>query len=355
VIQAFNSGVESLLMKAIGLKVWLFYLPLLYIGNQFIRSNNDLVLLVRVMVVSSIIPMCLGISEFLFSLLFGYREVMAAIYGDAASAVTQNFQTYDLGFSLLRIPSTFSYWIQYSSYTFSMVGFTYMLMKIDVEKNWNNFARLMFGISLIAALLSGAKANLIFVPMLLAILLVKEKRFILLCALIFGLLTLVFILSNIIGIDLTTTYELFARLLIKYWNEVVLGGMSEGFSILGLGTGINTGPARVAIENYDYSGDAMIENYYAKALIELGIIGLVLTLLLFATIISIGNKRETQLVSSRLKGASATLLAYLTVIMITSVKGWLIDITPINIYFWFFVGVLFALKRCDNQPSRNLG
>jgi len=347
VVQTLNPGVESFLMKAIGLKVWLFYLPFIYIGNHFIRSKNDLVLVLRVIAVSSIIPMCIGICEFLLSLLFGYKEVMYSIYGDAASAATQNFQTYELGFTLMRIPSTFSYWIQYSAYTFSMVVFSYMLVKLDEGQNWKKFARILFWVSLIAALLSGAKANFLYLSMLLMALLLFEKKSKLLTAMFFGTVVFGVVFTSVLGLDLSVAYELYSRLLLRYWGEVVVGGILEGFTIFGLGTGVNTGPARIAIENYDYSLDAMIENYYAKALIELGIIGLVLILLLFRKIAVAGFQQVGQLTSGPLKSASAAILAYTLIIIATSVKGWLLDLDPINIYFWFFVGVLFALARCE--------
>ena len=118
-----------------------------------------------------------------------------------------------------------------------------------------------------------------------------------------------------------------------------------------MGTGMNTGPARHAFENYDYESFGVIENYYAKAIYELGLIGLVLVLGLFLSVIGQGIIQHIKIKNREVKSCSAALLGFLTVVAATSLKGWQIDIDPINVYFWLFAGILLKLKYLDFPQS----
>ena len=226
-IQSLNSSIPNWLVAFIGIKVWLFYLPMLFIGFAFIRNIDELVLLSRMMVIIAFIPCLIGIGEFVASSILGYKLVMTTIYGDAAKAATQNFQIYDVNAVLYRIPSTFSYWLQYSGYTMSMIIPAYILWQIDRNRMWRTLAKILFGITVVASLLSGAKANFIFIPLLVVTIFAFEgniKR-----GLIFAMGILVLFAGVLLigDFNLVTFSELMIRLFVRYYNELFIGGISE--------------------------------------------------------------------------------------------------------------------------------
>jgi hypothetical protein len=348
-LQLLNLKAGNFLMQAIGLKVWLFYLPLLYIGNVYLRSLEDLVVLLRFIVLVSLVPLFLGIGEYILSYVFGYKAIMSAIYGSSASAATQNFQTYEVGILLMRFPSTFSYWVQYSAFTFSMVGFAYILAGIDTSRRWRVLARVVFFTAIVASFLSGAKSNILFVPVLILLILALEGKVRLLLASIFLIAPFILFIFYTYGNSSSLGYELMLRLIEKYGREVVIGGFEQAYSLWGQGVGVNTGPARAAIANYDYMRSSIIENYFAKSLAELGVFGFATVVILFGTIINGAARLRKQLKDSAMQRVGSVLLAYFIVVVLTSVKGWWLDVDPINIYFWFFVGVSLSLSRVDES------
>ncbi|MBA7537594.1 hypothetical protein ES705_29863 [subsurface metagenome] len=104
--QMLNPSVANWMVAAIGAKVWLFYLPLFFVGFAMIRDYDDLVKILRVMVTIAWIPCAIGITQWLGSMTFGYRETMRAFYGPAAYSATQNLARFYVGASFFRIPST---------------------------------------------------------------------------------------------------------------------------------------------------------------------------------------------------------------------------------------------------------
>jgi len=144
-----------------------------------------------------------------------------------------------------------------------------------------------------------------------------------------------------LGINFFSLYELMSHLLSKYGEEYVLGGILDAMNrtYSGLGTGMNTGPARHAFS--DPTSFNPIENFYAKSIIELGIPGFIALCILFAfialyCILAIYSQRDM-----RTRGMLAALAALLITIIISSLKGWQLDVDPFNLYFWLLIGVIF--------------
>ena len=351
-VHALNPQVQSWLVAAIGLKVWLFYLPLLVLAGALIDSLEDLLRVLRLMVALSWIPCLVGLSEFVGSSAFGYETTMRAIYGEAASGATQRFQSFEFGAQLVRIPSTFTYWIQYGSYTLSMIVPAYALWRIDTNPRWQRVAGISLGLLVVAAFLSGAKVNLLFVPLLILMIYVLEGR----VAGVVGVLAVLAVLFvatlSLSGIDLEALVQMMGRLLKRYLVELVIEGFRQSLSEapLGLGTGMNTGPARYAFT--DATTFRPFENYYAKSVYELGIPGLVLIVLVFGSLATCGWQIHRRLGRSRLRGCSAAFLAFVVVMALNSLKGWQMDVDPINVYFWLFAGVLLKLPALVwQEPS----
>ncbi|HZX31374.1 MAG TPA: hypothetical protein VFF03_08495 [Rhodocyclaceae bacterium] len=350
-IQSFNPGLASWLVAAIGAKVWLFYLPLVFLAFEMIESRDDLIGVLRLLVVIAWIPCTIGILEWLACKAFGYVETMSAIYGLAAEGATQNFASFEIGGEFFRIPSTFSFSTQYFGFTLSMLVPAYVLTKLDESIGWRVFSAATFCLAMLAAFMSGARASYVFVPLLLVLVFGLEGKF-------KGSLKVAVVVTMAMslalyvgGIDMFALYELVQELFFKYADEIARQGLADAIQMspLGVGTGMNTGPARYGVD--DPENFIGIENYYAKAVVELGIPGLLVVVGLFFLIAKEGYRVHSQLRDSGLRSCASAFLAFVVMMALNSFKGWQLDLDPVNVYFWMFVGFLLKLEYLDLQDS----
>jgi hypothetical protein len=158
--------------------------------------------------------------------------------------------------------------------------------------------------------------------------------------------------TAVFGIALTAMYSFVSSLFVHYAGAVAYGGLAEAIQLapLGMGTGTNTGAARYALS--DPSQLEVIETYYAKAVYELGIPGLLLVLALFCVPIVFGFKARSAIKTPALKCSASALLAFFLMIFLNSFKGALVDLDPVNIYYWIFCGLLLKLIVLDKGEGR---
>jgi hypothetical protein len=343
-VQSFNPSVPNWLVAAIGAKVWLFYLPMLFLGFHFIRNQTDLIKLLRIMVLLIWIPCTIGILEYFASVFFGYQYIMTMLYGDAARSVSQNFANFEFaGGYLYRIPSTFSFSAQYFGYLLAMIVPAYMLMKIDPIDTWRRIATYSLFTLIIASFISGTRAAFLFIPLILIFTYIFEGKIIGIIKGFFLLLFLFMVAMFISGINIIELFDTMLYLFLHYSEEYAYQGFVDSISRspLGLGTGMNTGAARYAFATNTFQA---FESYYAKIIFELGILGFFIVFGLFVTIIIYGYRINQMLKNTNLRPCSAVILAFIITIVLNSLKGWQIDLDPINIYFWFFTGILLKLR-----------
>ena len=113
-LQMFNPSVLNVISGAIGVKVWLMYIPMAYLASAMIIRAEDMIGLLRAATTVAVIPCGIGILQFGMSSTIGYEETMTMFYGNNAAAATQGFAAFNLGADFYRIPSTFSFVTQYS-------------------------------------------------------------------------------------------------------------------------------------------------------------------------------------------------------------------------------------------------
>jgi hypothetical protein len=354
VVQIANPGVENLLMGLIGLKVWLFYLPLFLLSFALVPSERDLFLLLRLLVGLSFIPAIIGITEAVLAQVVGYQSTMLMLYGELAASATQGFAQFEIGHGVLaRIPSTFSFWIQYFGYTLAMLVPCYAVWRGDPSPWWRQLGGWALLIVTLASFLSGARSAFVFVPLLFFLILGLERGFsglvrsgVYVVATLFGAVAL-------LRIGSFALYELISMLFFHYAEDIAYGGLVQAIvsAPWGTGTGTNTGPARYAF--MDPKSFIAIENYYAKAAYELGLPGLFLVVSLFLSLVFLGYRSHRKLRRAPLRACSAGLLAFLVVMVLNSFKGWLVDLDPVNIYFWVFAGILLKLPALDSIARRD--
>ena len=353
IAQTANPHVVNFQMALIGTKVWLFYIPLYFLTAALLVSRRQLISLLRLMLVVAIVPCVIGVAEFALGRLYGHQAVMKAVYGTLAPEARQGFGVYEVGGGLLPrgTPSTFTFVTQFFGYLLSMLVACYVVWRTDPSPRWRRLGHYMLIFVAMNALLTGARSAFIFVPLLLFLAFGLDRglrgllRAIALAA---GMLGGALLLLSMRAIGL---FKHVADLFVTYAQGTAYELLVQALvtAPLGNGTGTNTGPARYALP--DPASFSALENYYAKAVYELGIPGFLLILALFGALIWQGFHMRRQLQDPALRPYAAALLAFFIAVALISFKGWLVDLDPVNIYFWVFAGVLAKLPFLDRPES----
>ena len=350
-VQTRSSGVANPIMALIGLKVWLFYLPICLVAYTFVDSPERMLGLFRLLVTLSFIPALVALVEIVLVHEFGYLTAMQMVYGASASQATQGFSFFRFGEgSFGRIPSVFTFQTQFFGYSLAMLIPAYVVWRADPSARWRRLGSCGLLAAALDTFLSGARGAYVFTPLLLALIFLFDQGVPGLLAAICGTAVLTWTAAGaIFGIALWHMYGVVGALFSDYARSAAYGGLAQAIATapLGMGTGTNTGAARYALADPDaFIG---IENYYAKAAYELGIPGLLVVAGLFLTIMFIGLQARRRMLTPDLRCAANALLAFLVAIFLSSFKGWQIDLDPVNVYYWLFAGVLLKLPVLEES------
>jgi hypothetical protein len=357
-VQTIQTGLTSPLAALVGLKTWLLYVPLLVLAQQLFVRGEDITRWLRVLVVVALIPSLIGISE--AALIYsGAADVVYGFYGSLASKVTQDFAVVGIGndIGLRRIPSTFTFVAQYYLYLFAMVPFATSLWLGDPAKRWRTFGGVALLIISVAGVTSGARAFLVWLPVQLALILVLNGRrgWLRLAA-----LSSVAIAGFIFFEGIAAGVPQFLTSLSKdYLFGLPLRELQAAISLvgwLGAGAGMQTGAIRYLLEPGSLVGIG-IEGWYGKTLFELGLPGLLIVLSVWTLCLQQLWRVRRALKAGPYRVLAGAIFVFALSTMVNLIKGPLIDIDPLNVYFWFFIGVGLAVPRLsakdDSPPNRH--
>lgn len=353
--EVLNPQLPRLLIGLIGLKVWLLYVPLLFLGYHLISTKRELARALKVLMLVALIPAGVGIAE---AVLFhtGHRDTVYALYGSAATAVTQRFAhtDYEGGGFLLRVPSTFSFVTQYYVFTTTMVAVAFAAWRLRGGRAW----AVVWAIMVVACATSGARGAFLMMPLLIVMVVLLDAAS-LRAAL--GRSAMPLLLT---GAGLLSAFALFGSSAGVVFSHALSVGTVEfngGFlqsladavhvSKLGMGTGMNTEAARYAFDNgsaISAWGGLANESWWIKVFQELGVAGVVIVLSLFLTIAYRAYANHRRLQDPGLRAVSAALLGLLVWNMFYLTKGMYIDVDPLNVYFWLFAGILARIPTLES-------
>jgi len=357
-IQVFNPDIESLLVGLVGLKVWLFYIPMAFIGYHLVRSRRDLDRVLKLMCMTALVPAIVGIVEAVL-LYTGNSSLVYSLYGDAAYTSTQGFAAVQVGgATLLRVPSTFSFVAQYYVFMTAMVAIGYAWWRMAPPNTSQRHARvLVWAILLIAVLTSGARGAIAFIPLLLLAILIIEG----------GLGTRAIGVLVTLGVGLLLTFglvganptgvvgSLLENARIQFDTVIVTGAEEASKDLLtGIGTGTDTNAIRYVTddEGQQFSAtNGWQESYWAKSILELGIGGFILVIIALGAVFVSGVRTHRRLRDPGLRALSASILGLMVWAFANTPKGQYLDFDPLNIYFWLFAGILFKLAVLDRERS----
>jgi hypothetical protein len=341
-LECFNPALPNWLVALIGLKVWLLYLPLSVLGYRLVQSRIELQRLFAIILCVAVIPVLIGLVEAGFVDVLGESQVIFRYYGFAASAATQNFAHFDYGArAIWRIPSTFSFVAQYFSFTASMIVIAYGWWRLWGHR-WLGIIPL--ALIVLAGFTSGERGALIMLPLLVAMIVMIDGR----AKLIAGVAVVVVVLLAASVIVLGSGAELIAVVFKIGYSELydttVVGFMETlKLGILGHGTGTATGASRLAFQGNIGLPRFYLESWWLHTLYELGVAGLAVTVALFGSLLVRGWRAVRSIRDREVRAVGAAILAFLIWNLIYDLKGGLMNLDPINVYFWLFAGLLMRL------------
>ena len=350
VVECFNPDVPSVLVALIGLKVWLLYLPMLVLGYRLVQNPSELHRLLTILLCVALVPALIGLGEAGVVDVLGKPQTIFHLYGPAAGAVTQNFAHFAYGArDIWRIPSTFSFVAQYFSFTASMIVIAYAWWRLSGHR-WLGIA--LIALVSLAGFTSGERGALIMLPLLLAMIVMIDGR----AKLIAGVALIVLVVLTAAVITLGSGAGLIAVVFKVGYSELydttVVGFVETlKLGILGHGTGTATGASRLAFPGTFVLPRFYLESWWLHALYELGAPGLAVAAALLVSLIGTGWRVTRSIMDREVRAVAAAILAFLVWNLIYDLKGSLMTLDPINVYFWLFAGLLIRLGSDFGRTS----
>ena len=347
-VQAFNPDGPGLVATLIGLKVWLWYIPVFLLGTAYVRDKASLLRLSRLIIGLIWLPCIIGIIQWLLSLAIGYHQAIQMFYGAAAVVATQEFARFK-SVGLMRIPSTFSFATQYLDYLLCM--FVPVLGCASLEDNpfWRKLRVLSLVLICIAGFMTGERAAFAMIPIVLGVFyLLRRGALGILWVGVLVAAALIVVLS-ISGIDPTNLLQMETNLSEQYTNtqadEIV---RAIHLTWIGRGVGTSTGAVRDATDSGE---NPMFEGYYAKAVAELGIAGCILAIATQLSVIILALRARSYFRGTELEPYCDAIAALAVVCLIYSYKGPIMSLDPPDSLYWLFAGMLFSFPRVARQQA----
>jgi hypothetical protein len=356
VVQGFNPELKNHLVGLIGIKVWLFYVPLFFLGYHLVETRGQLFRVLGGMTLLAIVPAVIGLTE--VGLYYtGHAQTVYDAYGGAADAATQNKTTFILsgGCTLRRVPSTFSFFYQYYLFAAAMVVIAFAWWRGSRPAGRQlRIGGALFFLMLLAAMFSGVRLAFVLIPLLVAAMIVLGLRSAnRLPWTIVGIGVACFAIAAGTGAGVCGFAQHASEATRSEVPSVVTTGVSEAVhkTWLGLGAGSDSTGARYAFPSNQLetvSGPVQ-EAWYVKTYLELGVFGLAIVVALLLTILVRAFRVHQRLRDPRLKVVSAGILALIGFVLVYNAKAQYFDLDPINVYFWLFSGILMKLPLLERE------
>ncbi len=344
-----NLGVTLL-----GAKVWLFYIPLVAVVSAFLSTREDLVRLLRTFVVMGWIPCTVGLLMWAGAVSYDYKEAVEFVYGDFARRATQNFAAFQIGESrIYRIPGTFQFAAQYAMFCMFMIIPALMLGRLEGRGGWRIFSFVSLALFIAASLTSGSRGAFLHLPFLFVVLGILRLGFgrganvlLLFALLVFGAIV-------VWQFDQSAIFDHVAELAAANGKYFVIGGVVyaiEHAGVWGSGVGTGTVAARHLLSDTDVFLVA-IENYYAKAWMELGLLGFLLIVALFVYLALLGIHLAGRIRDNALRDVTLIAVGMVVFIAYMNGRGWPLDQDPMAYYFWVMIGLMFKIVRLPEASA----
>jgi hypothetical protein len=377
-VQVFNGISPSFMYGLLGLKLYFYYVPLVFLGYAMLRRPEDLDRLLKVSLVAGIIISALGIAQSVLGVSFLTPEDTQADIYELSHLMRYSPVTHKEVFapsSVFVSAGRFSFYL-ILLWILAMGAQGYLLLS---RKAIAKYGFLGMGIVTVAVMITGTRTPFVFVigsalVMTSAFLwgapwrwgqghrLVKALRRSFLVAGL-GLLLMVYVFPTVIGGNwsfFTETLSLNGQgseLINRTWDYPVrnlMGAIQEGNLLTGHGTGMSSLGMQYVAHFLDQELPTFnVESGYGSIIVEMGIPGLILWFIWVAVLLAQGWKvvrslRETVYFPL---GFAIWWYAVVDLVLLMYFGMQFFQNFVNNAYLWLLIGVLYRLPKLAQMPQ----
>ena len=351
-------GEKPLLMGILGIKVLLGYLPIMTCIYYLMRTSKDLYFLLRIQAVLVIVACILGLCQYLM-LATGVcpsTEALGATGDDLFKASLRSrclvggALLYSPSQGQIRLPGTFVAPWQWGWFLISSAFFSFGTAFNDRSPLWRLIGIVSLVSVFVMSVLSGQRIALVLVPVAVGLLCVLTgqvanlKRFVPV-GVVLGLI--------LIGLSVRNPEVVQERVssfqarwnaspphafVVQQFEEVA--DAQDG--ILGNGVARATNAARI------FGDVRLIETYHPKLLYELGPLGLITVLVLYASLSVATFKAYRKTRDKNLRGYAASMWVFVLFISFFPYY-YPLDVDPVSVYYWLAAGITLKIPTLDKQ------
>lgn len=345
----------------IGLKVFLGYIPLIFVGYYLIENKKQLIFLGRLLLVLAIVCCSLGLVQYAMLAAGICQGTRDAVGGDLFKASLQakcfvgGSLLYSPSQGQIRLPGTFVSPWHWAWFLIANSFITFTVAFTDTSLLWRTAGLGGLALVFINSVICGQRLALALVPVCILISLVLTgqianlKRFIPFAV---GLAFVAIIVASANPQFVQQRVDSF----VARWNTAPpYQFIQEQFDyavegqkgILGRGLGKATNSART------FGSTALIETYHPKLLYEVGYPGLI-AFMIFVTNLTIVTFNSYKTVKEKTINSFGSSF-WVFILIISYFPYWYpLDTDPVCVYYWLFAGVLLKLPTIEKQEKQNL-
>ena len=342
---------KPFLMGIIGLKILVGYIPLLACGYYLIRDRQDLRYLFRLQVIITLI--CCGLCLIQYLLLSqgicpGNVNLPEPAYRRAtlqARCFVGGSLLYNPERRLISLPGTFVAPWQWAWFLIANSFLTAAATVYESSRLWRILGFVAIALILVAAIISGQTTATLLVPIVFFVLLwVTEANNKWLPYKLSITTFLSVLIANNFGIFGSALDNIISRwnytppqaFVVNQFNWII----GNGVSWLGEGLGRSASAARKLGEI------KLIETFYPRLLYEIGWLG-TLAFLGVVSLITLSTFKAYCSVQHLPLRSLGICLWFFVVLISYNTFYYPLAVEPVNIYYWFFAGVLLKLPTID--------
>jgi hypothetical protein len=342
----------SPLVVVVGLRIWLFYVPLLPLGAALFERLDQVVYWTRLLVGIALVPAVFGIVQ--AELIAAGQTVPAyALYGNLAYDATQSFTMIGPADDIIfaRIPSTFAFVTQYYNYLLIMLPLALAVWSGDPVRRWRWFGAGAALVFFVAGVTSGARGFFVWGPVVVGAYFLLSHR-VSKTIVIAGAVVVIgagVVFASVISRAAEGILPLaWDYLFVTSFDQMDLAVSNGGW--LGNGPGLQSGAVRYVLDTLPINVPQIgLEVWYAKALYEIGLFGLLISVALWIVLLLSIWRARAQSIGRFAYALNTAILVIVGSAILNLIKGSSIEIDPLNVYFWFLPGVAVVLPYLSRR------
>ncbi|TVQ44602.1 MAG: hypothetical protein EA365_09840 [Gloeocapsa sp. DLM2.Bin57] len=347
-----NIPENTVLMGLVGLKVFLGYIPLILCGYYLIRNTDDLLIVSRLHISLIIICCLLGLVQYLLlinNICPGNSDLLPPANSQPslqARCLVGGSLLYNPEWGLIRLPGTFVAPWQWGWFLIANSFLAFGGYLIEKEIKWRCLSIIGMVLLILATLVSRQRVAILLIPLILVTLFFCTGKYQNKIWLKLGLFMLIFLTLEYFNLPEESLANFLNRWEYSPPQDFIVSQFQwlirQAPGLLGKGLGTTDSAARHWGRIY------LVEIFPVKVIYEIGILGWTVWMILVSYI-----SRLTYLAynSAQISAWRSWGMCIWLFILLISYNLWYypLVVDPVNVYYWFFIGVLLKLPQIRNN------